>query len=91
MWHQSILHLYQSYDLMNDLMSVGLHRCWKNSFVEELGSLKNGDAPIRVLDVAGGTGDIAFRILEKHRGHNLFNENLKITVLDINQSMLDVG
>lgn len=56
-----------------------------------MGSLRNGDAPIRVLDVAGGTGDIAFRILEKHRGHNLFNENLKITVLDINQSMLDVG
>lgn len=69
---------------MNDLMSVGLHRCWKNSFVEELGSLKNGNTPIKVLDVAGGTGDIAFRILEKHRGNSLFNENLHITVLDIN-------
>ncbi|CAD8069336.1 unnamed protein product [Paramecium sonneborni] len=80
-----------NYDLMNDLMSVGLHRCWKNSFVEELGYLKNGDSQIRVLDVAGGTGDIAFRILEKHKGNNLFNGNLKITVLDINQSMLDVG
>lgn len=82
---------------MNDLMSAGLHRCWKDSFVQELGVLKpqtdkdNQLLPLRVLDVAGGTGDIAFKILEKYRSHNLFAQNLHITVLDINQSMLDVG
>lgn len=41
---QGIPNLKNSYDVMNDLMSVGLHRCWKNSFVEELGSLKNADS-----------------------------------------------
>ena len=78
-------------------MSGGLHRCWKDSFVKELGSLraqvdsKNETQPLRVLDVAGGTGDIAFKILEAFKGNNLFHQNIQITVLDINQSMLNVG
>ena len=65
-----------SYDLMNDAMSVGVHRLWKNEFVNSIGPLKprkNLDdqgkivstEPLRCLDVAGGTGDISFRILDK--------------------------
>ena len=48
------------YDLMNDLMSAGVHRIWKDAMVEWL----NPQPGWRVLDVAGGTGDIAFRIAE---------------------------
>ena len=61
------------YDIMNDFMSMGVHRYWKHQFVSELGNLtphiythKPTQDTVRVLDVAGGTGDIAFRILEKH-------------------------
>lgn len=59
------------YDLMNDAMSLGIHRYWKNEFVQELGNLAPGfnsenAQPARVLDVAGGTGDISFRILDNH-------------------------
>ena len=56
---------------MNDLMSLGLHRCWKETFVSELGSLKpqinKDNKSLKVLDVAGGTGDIAFKIMEKYK------------------------
>ena len=53
------------YDRMNDAMSLGVHRCWKDYFVNRLGILtrKGEGAQRRVLDVAGGTGDIAFKIL----------------------------
>ena len=65
-----------SYDLMNDAMSLGIHRIWKNEFVSSIGPIKprkhldeNGKViktePMRCLDVAGGTGDISFRILDK--------------------------
>jgi demethylmenaquinone methyltransferase/2-methoxy-6-polyprenyl-1,4-benzoquinol methylase len=71
------------YDVMNDLMSGGLHRLWKDAMVAWLAP------PPRpgwtVLDVAGGTGDIAFRIVEASR------RNAHATVLDINASMLAVG
>src|SRR4029453_4897814 len=50
----------QRYDLMNDLMSVGLHRAWKDILITSLNPPKS-DAPFALLDVAGGTGDIAFR------------------------------
>ena len=67
-----------SYDVMNDAMSLGIHRVWKNQFVEAIGPLKKrkvlnsefeviDEVPLKVLDVAGGTGDIAFKILEKAR------------------------
>lgn len=69
------------YDLMNDLMSAGLHRLWKNYFVNTM----NPQAGQVVLDVAGGTGDIALRCAEKTRGA------ARITVCDINPSMLAVG
>lgn len=69
----------KKYDLMNDLMSGGMHRIWKNKMVEKI----SGN-PARVIDIAGGTGDIAFRITKKF-------PNTQIDVVDINQEMLDVG
>jgi demethylmenaquinone methyltransferase/2-methoxy-6-polyprenyl-1,4-benzoquinol methylase len=71
------------YDLMNDLMSAGMHRLWKDAMVAALNPSKRDGW--RVLDVAGGTGDIAFRIVEASHGH------AHATVLDINASMLAVG
>ena len=72
------------YDLMNDLMSGGLHRLWKDALVSALNPPRRG-RPWRLLDVAGGTGDIAFRVAERSRGH------AEITVADVNGSMLAVG
>lgn len=71
------------YDLMNDLMSAGLHRVWKDTLVTMLAPPKT--RPFRHLDVAGGTGDVAFRVLD--RG----GPGTEVTVLDINGAMLDVG
>jgi demethylmenaquinone methyltransferase/2-methoxy-6-polyprenyl-1,4-benzoquinol methylase len=71
------------YDLMNDLMSVGLHRAWKQALVTGLRPPKR--RAFRLLDVAGGTGDIAFRVLDA--GSALTD----VTVLDINGDMLEVG
>ena len=66
------------YDVMNDLMSAGMHRVWKDDFVRAL-KPRAGEA---MLDMAGGTGDIAFRI--KAAGAD-------VTVADINPAMLEVG
>ncbi|HWL21985.1 MAG TPA: bifunctional demethylmenaquinone methyltransferase/2-methoxy-6-polyprenyl-1,4-benzoquinol methylase UbiE [Bradyrhizobium sp.] len=74
----------QRYDLMNDLMSAGLHRVWKDIMVNTLNPPKN-DAPFALLDVAGGTGDVAFRAA-KASGHGF-----RGTVVDINPEMLNVG
>lgn len=76
-------HVAKRYDIMNDFMSVGVHRAWKEAMVAQLNPAKRGDW--RSLDVAGGTGDIAFRIVEAS------NKNAHVTVLDINGSMLQVG
>ena len=77
------------YDLMNDLMSGGIHRVWKNAMVEWL----NPQPGWRVLDVAGGTGDIALRIAEMARKSSgaARNEEAAITVCDINAAMLGEG
>jgi demethylmenaquinone methyltransferase/2-methoxy-6-polyprenyl-1,4-benzoquinol methylase len=72
------------YDLMNDLMSGGVHRLWKDAFVTWLAPPRHSSVPFRVLDVAGGTGDIAFRIVER-------SDAARITVADINAEMLAVG
>ena len=72
------------YDLMNDLMSAGVHRLWKDAFVDWLNP-QPGDA---IVDVAGGTGDIAFRIAERVRSKG---GAAKITVCDINEAMLIQG
>jgi demethylmenaquinone methyltransferase / 2-methoxy-6-polyprenyl-1,4-benzoquinol methylase len=71
------------YDLMNDLMSFGLHRAWKDALVTALNPPK--DRPFALLDIAGGTGDVAMRLVE--RG----GERTRATVCDINADMLDVG
>ncbi len=68
------------YDLMNDLMSGGLHRLWKDALVDWLAPRPG----MRVLDVAGGTGDIAFRILRRR-------PTALATVLDLTPSMLVEG
>ncbi|KAK8065932.1 ubiquinone/menaquinone biosynthesis methyltransferase, partial [Apiospora hydei] len=83
----------ESYDRMNDLMSFGWHRIWKDHFVSSLNpgaSSSNPPKPQRILDIAGGTGDIAFRML--HNAHVLnSNPDVHVTISDINTSMLSVG
>jgi demethylmenaquinone methyltransferase/2-methoxy-6-polyprenyl-1,4-benzoquinol methylase len=68
------------YDLMNDLMSAGIHRLWKSSMIDWL----NPRAGQRILDVGGGTGDIAFRILERAPGAH-------VTICDLTPAMLEQG
>ena len=71
------------YDLMNDFMSAGLHRVWKDVLVSMVKPSRT--KPFRHLDVAGGTGDVAFRVLEAG------GDTTRVTVLDINADMLGVG
>ncbi len=66
------------YDLMNDLMSGGMHRLWKDRFVARVKPRAGED----ILDMAGGTGDVAFRMARR---------GAKLTVADINADMLEVG
>ena len=75
----------ERYDVMNDFMSAGMHRVWKAAMVASLSPPKSDTANWHSLDLAGGTGDIAFRIVE----HS--NRNANVTVADINSSMLEVG
>ena len=72
------------YDLMNDLMSGGLHRVWKDILVTALNPPLT-ERPFSTLDVAGGTGDVAFRIAEAG------GTGTRVTVCDINEDMLGVG
>jgi len=72
------------YDLMNDLMSGGLHRAWKDVMVHTVNPPK-GERPFALLDLAGGTGDIAFRVVAKG------GAGTRVTVADINTEMLEVG
>jgi len=67
------------YDLMNDLMSWGVHRLWKSVFIDKL----NPRPAMRLVDVGGGTGDIAFAFRQRGGGD--------VTVCDINAEMLAVG
>jgi demethylmenaquinone methyltransferase/2-methoxy-6-polyprenyl-1,4-benzoquinol methylase len=81
----SVFHSVASrYDLMNDLMSMGLHRVWKDIMINTLNPPK-GETPFALLDVAGGTGDIAFRAAKAA------GANFRATVCDINPDMLAVG
>ncbi|KAF5396760.1 Ubiquinone/menaquinone biosynthesis C-methyltransferase UbiE [Paragonimus heterotremus] len=88
----------QKYDLMNDAMSVGIHRVWKDKFVRQIMPTHN----LKCLDVAGGTGDIAFRIykfsqaLTPSQSTNssygpMGTAAPEITLCDINPSMMEVG
>ena len=72
------------YDLMNDLMSGGLHRAWKDALVTAVNPPKNAREFV-VLDLAGGTGDVAFRIAQAG------GPGTRIVVCDINPDMLAVG
>lgn len=95
----------EQYDVMNDAMSLGVHRVWKNYFIEQIGPIKRRrllndknqfteeSEPLKVLDVAGGTGDISFKILQKSKDDNPHAKDLAvdITVSDINADMLEVG
>lgn len=94
-----------SYDLMNDVMSAGVHRVWKDHFVHGMGlpAISAASASgVRVLDVAGGTGDIAFRIADALLAGEAAgarvpaagaerSDRAEITVYDINADMLRVG
>lgn len=92
------------YDLMNDVMSLGVHRVWKTEFVNMIGHLRANSSkdnegklvytPMKIIDVAGGTGDISYKILEKanetsKRHLDVFPVDIK--VVDINTKMLEEG
>lgn len=80
MVHGVFTRVASRYDVMNDLMSAGVHRIWKDAMMDWLAP-RNGQ---RLLDVAGGTGDIAFRFLRRAPG-------AQAVVFDMTQSMLDEG
>ena len=69
------------YDVMNDVMSLRIHRVWKEAMIDWLAPRRG----IRMLDVAGGTGDISFRMLNRIKGEG------HATICDMTQAMLDEG
>ncbi|WP_316354338.1 bifunctional demethylmenaquinone methyltransferase/2-methoxy-6-polyprenyl-1,4-benzoquinol methylase UbiE [Candidatus Trichorickettsia mobilis] len=71
------------YDLMNDLMSFGIHRLWKDEYVKKIPNLN-----ANILDVAGGTGDISFRIINRAK---IRQQHPQIVICDINQEMLKIA
>ena len=79
--HRVFASVAGNYDLMNDLMSLGVHRAWKRDFIAHAG-IRLGD---RVLDLAGGTGDIAALLSEA------VGDRGQVMLTDINEAMLDVG
>ncbi|CAB9503030.1 biosynthesis C-methyltransferase UbiE [Seminavis robusta] len=91
----------ESYDVMNDLMSAGIHRVWKDTFVactrvESLAkAIRCNAEELTILDVAGGTGDIAFRMVDamgcEERAKSSGRDPVSVTVCDINTEMLRVG
>ena len=72
------------YDLMNDIMSLGAHRIWKNALIRSLQPHSNWS----VLDVAGGTGDIVIRLAKKIQEKEISG---KVTICDINEAMITYG
>ncbi|MGE0698751.1 MAG: bifunctional demethylmenaquinone methyltransferase/2-methoxy-6-polyprenyl-1,4-benzoquinol methylase UbiE [Hyphomicrobiaceae bacterium] len=74
----------ERYDLMNDLMSGGLHRLWKSDLVVAVNPPR-GEAPFRVLDLAGGTGDVALRIVRAG------GTGTTAVICDISPEMLEIG
>ncbi len=72
------------YDLMNDLMSAGVHRLWKVALIDWL----NPRPPMHLLDVAGGTGDVALRFLARTGGAQA---GARVTVCDLSPAMLEIG
>ena len=80
MVHGVFTNVASKYDVMNDAMSMGVHRIWKDAMMDWLAPRKG----MKLLDVAGGTGDISFRFLKRAGGGHA-------TVFDMTQSMLDAG
>ncbi|CAG2105121.1 unnamed protein product [Medioppia subpectinata] len=76
-----------SYDLMNDVMSLGIHRYWKREFITRLDPLKG----TVLLDMCGGTGDIAHQFITHMRDTFPDDKLFKVIVCDINEEMLKVG
>ncbi len=74
----------ERYDLMNDLMSAGVHRLWKAALIDWL----NPRPPMHLLDIAGGTGDVAFRFLARSGGPE---RGARVTVCDLSPRMLGIG
>ncbi|CUM66211.1 uncharacterized protein PRCAT00003870001 [Priceomyces carsonii] len=81
-----------NYDVMNDFMSMGIHRLWKNHFINRLdaGMRPGSNQPLEFLDVAGGTGDIAFGLLD-HAARRFNDKSSTMTIADINPDMLHEG
>ena len=91
-----------SYDIMNDMMSGGIHRAWKDFLLDTSGcaAMAKGvrsdtSATLSILDVAGGTGDVAFRFVEaagcQERAKSSGVDSIQVTICDINPEMLRVG
>lgn len=101
------------YDMMNDSMSLGIHRLWKDSFVNAMvprlspsvhvnqvnpdgtsaaagRGWENWQPTLKCLDVAGGTGDIALKILDKAR-EKYGNRDVEVEIVDLNEGMLHEG
>lgn len=74
------------YDVMNDIMSLGIHRYWKKEFIRRMNPPPN----TALLDVAGGTGDVAFEFLN-YTKEVMNDEQSSVVVCDINEKMIDVG
>lgn len=87
--HKVFEEVSKNYDVMNDAMSMGIHRIWKDMFMEDLSPTPG----TKLLDMAGGTGDIAFRYLKYLKNSRTTNSEVRsgLTISDINQHMLDVG
>ena len=81
MVHEVFTNVASKYDVMNDVMSMGIHRVWKDAMMDWLAP-RPGQ---RLLDVAGGTGDVAFRFLDRA------GEGAQATVCDMTASMLEEG
>lgn len=77
------------YDTMNDMMSFGIHRIWKDIFMMRFAPTPG----TKLLDMAGGTGDITFRYINylRNRKNAMAEKHSSVTVCDINQNMLNVG
>ncbi|CAG0916312.1 unnamed protein product [Notodromas monacha] len=88
---EKVFHVFENvatkYDLMNDTMSFGTHRLWKDYFVDKLGPMSD----ISLLDMAGGTGDIAARVARYIRNNDAVEPTGRIVIGDINPHMLEVG
>lgn len=80
------------YDVMNDVMSLGIHRCWKDHFINKLdaGKRPNSTEPLSFIDVAGGSGDIAFGLLD-HAEQKFHDTESTMQIVDINPDMLREG